>query len=146
MPVAGLRDIMDAMVSQIEAAVEDDYDVQVFRGILWNPTPPTIDVFPGGVARNGADAGFDDLSGGYLFTVRARVLTADVEAGQDLLLRFMDDTDSMCIAGALMADPTLNGLAATLTVRDLSGWQPYPGIEGEMLGFSFTCEVIAGES
>ena len=145
MATASLRDIMDQMVAQIAAAVSDDYEVQVFRGVMWNPTPPTIDVYPGGLARNDTSASFDEISGGYLFTVRARVLTADVEAGQDLLLRFMDDTDSMCIAGSLMADPTLNGLASTLAVRDLGGWLPFPGRE-DMLGFAFTCEVIAASS
>jgi len=146
-PVAGLVDIMDAMVAQIAAAVSDDYDVQVFAGVLWNPTPPTIDVYPGGLARNGETASFDDISGGYLFTVRARVLTADIEAGQQLLWRFMDDTDDMSIAGALMADPTLNGYADSLSVRDIGGAIPYPtGVDGELLGFSFTCEVLAGRS
>jgi len=146
----GLREIMDAMLSQIEDAVTSsgDFDVQVYRGALFAPSPPTVDFFPGGLARNGAGAAFDDISGGYLFTVRARVHTADQDAGQDLLLRFMDDTDSMCVAGALMADPTLNGLASSLAVRDLGGFvpYPYPGGEGELLGFSFTCEVIPAVS
>ena len=139
---------MGAMASQIAAAVTGDYDdIQVYAGIIWNPTSPTIDLYPGGLARNGASAAFDEISGGYLFTVRARVITPDVDAAQTLLWRFMDDTDDMSIAGALMADPTLNGYASTLSIRDIGGAIPYPvGPAGEMLGFSFTCEVIAGES
>jgi len=144
---AGLINIMDAMAAQVEAAVEGDYDVQVFAGILWNPTPPTIDIYPGGLSRNGATASFDEISGGYVFTVRARVLVADIDAGQRLLWRFMDDTDSMSIAGALLTDPTLNGYASSLTVRDIGGAIAYPvGPEGELVGFSFTCEVIPGVS
>jgi len=45
---------MDQMVAQIAAAVSDDYEVQVFRGVMWNPTPPTIDVYPGGLAVSGS--------------------------------------------------------------------------------------------
>lgn len=142
---AGLRDIMDAMLTQIEDAVtaSGDFDIQVYRGVLFAPTPPTVDFFPGGLGRNGETAAFGDISGGYLFTVRARVHTGDQDAGQDLLLRFMDDTDSMCLAGSLVADPTLGGVAASVGITDVSGFVPYPWAgEGELLGFSFTCEVI----
>jgi len=145
---AGLREIMEAMRDQIDNAMTGPYEIQVFRGIMWNPTPPCIDFWPGSIFRDRASAAFDDISGGYLFTVRCRVTTADVEAGQDLLLRFMDDQDDLCVAAALTDEPTLNGNAATLDVRDLGGWVPYgdPGNEGSLLGFSFTCLVVPGAS
>lgn len=150
MAQAGLIEIMDEMANQIRAAVVavTDVDVQVEGRMVLNPTPPTIDIFPGDSSRDGNSAAFDDVNGGYLFTVRARVNTADSEAGQDLLLAFMDDTDDLCLALALLDDKTLNGLASSLDVRDPSGYRLFevPSGEGAYLGFQFTALVLAGES
>lgn len=150
MAKAGLIQIMDEMANQIRAAViaVTDVDIQVEGRMVLNPTPPTIDIFPGDSLRDADSAAFDDVNGGYLFTVRARVNTADSEAGQDLLLAFMDDTNALCLALALLDEPTLNGLAASLDVRDPSGYRLFevPSGEGAYLGFQFTALVIAGES
>jgi hypothetical protein len=152
MAVAGLRDILEAMRVQIQAMVDaaapSNIDVQVEKGIVVNPTPPTIDMWPGAVSRETESAAFDDIYGGYLITVRARVATGDTDAGQDLLLRFMDDTDELCIAAALDTDPTLNGNASSLTMRDPTGYTLFPdsGGDGALLGFSFTAVVLAGKS
>lgn len=146
-----MRQIMDEMAAQISAAVDalapDTIYVQVEPRMVINPTPPCIDLYPGASSRDRDTAAFDD-DGGYLFTVRARVSTADNEAGQDLLLRFMDDTDDMCIAVALLDEPTLNGYASSLDVRDTTGYQLYEstGGEGALLGFQFTTMVLAASS
>lgn len=147
-----MRDLMDAMADQITHAVDaqlpDNIFVQVEPRLVLNPTPPCIDIYPGTLARDRESAAFDDIDGAYLFTVRARVSTADNEAGQDLLLRFMDDTDDLCVALALLDDPTLNGYAASLDVRDPTGYQLFEsgGGDGALLGFQFTAMVLPGES
>jgi hypothetical protein len=152
MATGGLRDILEAMRVQIQAMVDgaapSNIDVQVEKGIVVNPTPPTIDMYPGSLSRETDSAAFDDIYGGYLITVRARVATGDTDAGQDLLLRFMDDTDELSIAEALDADPTLNGWASSLTLRDPTGYTIFsdPGGEGALLGFSFTAVVLPAVS
>jgi hypothetical protein len=154
MAQAGLITLMQAMADQIAGSVDglvingNTVNVQVEPKLVVNPTPPTIDIYPGSVARDTESAAFDDISGGYLLTVRTRVSTADNEAGQDLLLRFMDDTDDLCIAAALFADPTLDGWASSLTMRDPTGYTmfPDPGGEGALLGFSFTAIVLPATS
>src|SRR5688572_2096583 len=100
MALAGLIEIMDEMAAQIRdvLAPVTDVDVQVEPRMVLSPTVPSIDIYPGDPSRDTDSAAFDDLSGGYLFTVRARVGTTDDNAGQDLLLAFMDDTDALCLA------------------------------------------------
>lgn len=150
MAVAGLVDVMDALADQIRAAVEavTDVDVQVEPKLITNPTPPCIDIYPGDLGRDTESAAFDDLSGGYLLTVRARVSTADNTAGQDLLLAFMDDTDPLSIGMAVKDDTTLNGYANSADVQSQTGYVlfPDPGGEGVLLGCQWTVLVIAGAS
>jgi hypothetical protein len=147
---AGLLDIMDAMADQIRSVVDDvtDVDVQVEPRLNLNPTPPSIDIYPGDLARDQPSAAFDDISGGYLLTVRARVSTADNEAGQALLLAFMDDTNDLSIGQALADDTTLNGYASSLDVTSQTGYVlfPDPGGEGALLGCQWTVLVLAGNS
>lgn len=151
MAKVGAAQLLDVMADQIRNAVDallpDSIYVQVQPRMVINPTPPCIDIWPGAIFRDRASAAFGD-DGAYLFTVRARVSTADNEAGQDLLLRFYDDADDMCIALALTDEPTLNGYAASVDVRDPTGWLPYGSIgnEGVLLGFEFTAIVLPGES
>jgi hypothetical protein len=152
MAQAGLIDVMDAMAAQITSALSvlsaDNIDVQIVPRLVVNPTPPTVDIYPGSLSRETDSAGMGDVFGGYLLTVRARVATADNEAGQTLLLRFMDDTDALCLAAALTDDPTLNGNASSVSARDPSGYTlfPDPGGEGALLGFSFTAVVLPANS
>lgn len=147
--VSGMAEIMDAMADQIRGVVDDvtDVAVQVEPRMVLNPTPPTVDIYPGDSARLAESAAFDD-DGGYLFTVRARVSTADQDAGQDLLVAFMDDEDPLCLGLALIADATLAGHAASVDIRDVSGYRlfEHPSGEGAFLGFQFTAIVIPAKS
>ena len=86
--------------------------MQVTGRLNPNPTPPSIDVYPGDPFRDTPTAGFGQVGGELLFTVRARVTTVDNIAGQNLLLRLMDDEDDISVAGTLMEDQTLNGHAS----------------------------------
>lgn len=147
--VSGLAAIMDAMEAKITAAVASaSFPVQVRGRLIPNPTPPCIDIVPGQPSRENELAGFGDLMGGLVFTVRARVTTADNEAGQDLLLSFMDDEHDLSIAEALEADQTLGGLVASVDVNALTGFIPYtdPGSEGQLLGCEWQVTVVNATS
>ena len=147
---AGLIQIADALADQIRNVTEqvDGIDIQVERGFVINPTPPTVDIYFGDVARDALSAAFDDVSGAYIFTVRARAATADVDAGMELLWRFADDTDDLCLAVAILDEPTLNGYASSVDVRDFTGLRGYEHVSGEgfYLGFQFSVWVIPAES
>lgn len=147
---AGLQDVIAAAADQLRGALEavDAVDVQVEPRMVLNPSPLTVDIFPGDPARHEDSAAFDDVSGGYLLTVRARIHTADFDAAYDLLVALMDDTDTLSLAENLLADPTLDGWAASIDVRDFTGLRAYehPSGEGAHLGFQFTLLVLPGES
>lgn len=149
MATAGLFDVMEAMADQIRDVMEatTDIAVQVEPKMVLLPTPPCIDIYPGDVSRFADSRAFPD-DGGYQFTVRARVTTADTTAGQDLLLAFMDDTNPLCIGLALVDDPTLNGYASSVDIRDVSGYRlfEHPSGDGAYLGFQFTAIVLPAES
>jgi hypothetical protein len=124
--LSGLRDVLDEMVSVLRDALDDvDVDIQVERGMVLNPSPPTVDVYVSDPARDFTAAGFGDIAGGYQVTVRARVLTADNDAGQDLLISFLDDEDDLCLPLLLFADPTLNGKATSMDLVAVSGHRAY---------------------
>ena len=151
MAQAGLVEIMDEIADQIRAAVVTvtDVDVQVEPRMLLNPTPPCIDVFPGDSPRDRDSAAFSaDDDEGYFITVRARVSTADNEAGQDLLLAFVDPTNPLSVGQALYDEPTLNGYAADLDIVGQTGYAlfPDPGGDGALLGCQWTVRVIPGNS
>jgi hypothetical protein len=141
--------IMDAMADKISDAMEAaDETIQVQPRMMLNPTPPSIDIYPAAELRDQVTAGFADLDGGYIFTVRARVTTADNRAGQDTLLRFLDDEDELCIPMALLDDPTLNGVATSVHIVSSSGYTLYPdpGGQGALLGCQFGVLVLKAES
>jgi hypothetical protein len=150
MAQAGLTEIMDAMAVQLRYVyvTANSVDVQVEPRLVVNPSPPTIDIYPGDLFRDRESAAFDDISGGYRFTVRARVSTADSYAGQDLLLAFMDDTDPLCMAAALGDEPTLDGYVASLSVEEPTGYVMYPdaGGEGVLLGCQWPVLAVPGNS
>jgi len=147
--MAGLRDIVDALADQIRNTVTDaDFGVQVEPTYVLTPSPLTIDIYPGDPARDADTAGFDDVSGGYLLTVRARINTPDFDAAYDVLLSLMDDEDPMSLAAAVDDDPTLNGYASDTDVRDFTGLRAYETPDGvsAYLGFQVTALVIPARS
>jgi hypothetical protein len=109
------------------------FPVQVLPRRMGNPTPPSIDMWPGngGEMRDYASAGFQTVGGALLFTVRARVAAADSEAQQELLYSFCDDDDPLCVAAALMDDQTLGGYAASVDVRGPSEPTIYQDVIGD---------------
>lgn len=97
---------MQAVVSQISNALTGVDDLQAEPLMMWNPTPPAIDIYPG-------DPFFTDVAYGQVselnFVIRARVATPDREGAQELLLSLMDPESPNAIRSALYADPTLDG-------------------------------------
>ena len=146
-----LPDLLDALADVMLAAVAPanvgEREVQVTGRRNFNPTPPSIDIYPGDPFRDTTDGttGFQEVGGALLLTVRARVGTADNLAAQDLLLRFMDDEDDISVAATLMEDQTLGGLASSVHVDGNSGYLTYidPGQEGAaLLGCEWRVRVL----
>lgn len=149
MATAGLVDIVTQLADQIRAVYEDadELDVQVEPRWIINPTPLTVDVYPGDPSRHVDSAAQGDY-GGYLLTVRARTNAPDTDAAYDLLLDMMDDQDDLSLAGAVLSDTTLDGYAASVDVFDHTGLRAYetPDGVGAHLGFQFSVVVIPGVS
>lgn len=142
-----LLPIMEAMADRIRevcVAGAPDVDVQVEPRMVLNPTPPTVDIYPGDPQRDTETAAFRDVAGAYVFTVRARVQTADSYAGQDLLLGFLDDGNPLSLTVALNGDRKLGGLANSLDVDTVTGYLmfPAPNNEGALLGAQWTVRVM----
>jgi len=147
---APLGQLLDEIAAKIAAAaagadLTEVGELQVTSRRNFNPTPPSIDVYPGDPFRDGTDgtAAFNEVGGSLLLTVRARVNTADNIAGQDFLLRLMDDEDDISIAAALMDDQTLNGLASSVNVEGNSGYLRYiEGSDESFLGCEWRVRVL----
>lgn len=132
MPTATMLEIMDALADMLrnELTGATDIDLQIEPRAVLSPSPPTIDMYPSDPSEDAAYAGFGDLYGAFLLTVRVRVSTADQESGEDLLLGFMDDGD-LSISAALAVDPLLGGIARVAPLGR-TGYRdfPIPGTEG----------------
>lgn len=143
--MATLAQIFDQLADNVRAITEtiDDVDVQVEGRMVLNPTAPCIDMYPSDPSMDPETAAFADEIGGELITIRARVGTADHEAGQDLLLALMDDEDDLSLVAALTEDPTINGLGK-IDIRGRTGYAlfPLPQGDGVLLGFLINAIVV----
>lgn len=147
MPTAALSEIADELAAVIDAASIPNLE-QVRGRRVFSPTPPSIDIYPADPFRRPDEAGFGDLNGAYLWTVRARVNPTDDEAWQDILLDLMDDDSANCVAAILEADQTLNGLAGEVVVDGPTGHRIYvePSGEAALVGVEWTVAVLRAES
>lgn len=148
MALASLLEIVDAMRDKLEAVMAaSQFTVQVdaFRNL--NPTPPSLDIYPGDPFSQQEMASFGD-DGELIFTVRARIGTADSDAGQEFLLRLMDTEDDLSVANALQDDQTLNGTAGSVYVQGPSGHRVYEDAAraAALLGVDFKVTVLRGGS
>jgi hypothetical protein len=144
---ATTQELLDAMADQIRTAFAafSDLAVQVEPFHVADATPPTVDMYPGDVAR-GTEAAAFNVDGEFLFTVRVRVPGNDAEANMRLLNAFIDDIDALSIPLAILDDTTLGGLATSVDCIDPTGLVLYP-YGGEVLpGRQFTCKVIRADS
>lgn len=126
MPTATLAEIMDALADLIRDEITNatDVDLQIEPRAVFSPSPPTIDMYPSDPSEDAAYAGFGEFDGAFLLTVRARVSTADQDAGEDLLLAFMDDGD-LSISEAILTDPLLGGIARVAPLGR-TGYRDFP--------------------
>lgn len=142
-------DILDELADALRDAFNDqtDYDIQVEPRMVLNPTPPTVDMWPGDESRDGQSAAFGD-EGGEFYTIRARVQTADSVAGQNLLLALMDDEGGLSVRGILFTDTGLGGLADDLDVVAQTGYvvDVAPSGEGAWLACRWTVLVLPARS
>lgn len=108
---------MDALADQLQTELDPAVEtLQVTPRMTFNPTPPTIDIYPSDPFQEQVAFGLRQVE--VFFDVRARVSTAEHEGGQDLLLSMMDPAAASSVAAAISADRTLGG-----TVQDA---QPGP--------------------
>ena len=133
----GLVDALAPVVS----AIESDFDVTVARGFVFDATAAIVlDVWPATPFRE--PLGFSPESKTF-WTVRARAGTAERIGSQDVLLRLMEDDGETSVSAALEDDQTLGGVADSVAVSDLSGFQPYVDPAGrDMVGVAWTVTVL----
>jgi hypothetical protein len=98
-----VAEMQDALADQIEAQLGGTANpaietLQVGARLNPNPSPPSVDIYPGSPFTETIAYG---RSRQYWFTVRARVSTSDNEAGQDLLLAMMDDGADESVEAAI---------------------------------------------
>jgi hypothetical protein len=145
--MATLGAIMDALASQIDNEIGSRGTadalidgLQVDGRMVFNPTPPCIDIYPGDPSQEGLAFGrYNELS----LIVRARVSTADHEAGQDLLLSMMDPDAATSVSEAIYADKTLGGLVGKLVVTGPSGFGIFPlSDEGSLVGCTWAVRIF----
>lgn len=147
MSEASLIEVMDALAAQVEEALGTAVPgIQVEGRLVFNPTPPCIDVYPADPFQE--QAAFGLTSREATFTVRARVSTADQEAGQELLLDLMDVRGTASLLAAIEGDRTLGGTVDHLTVDGPSGFIVYQDASGpsagSLLGAEWRTRVILG--
>ena len=143
-----LRDLLDEMVSILEAAVStEEFPVQVVRGRWFNPTGPVLDIYGGAPFGDVVGAGFGALEGRVFLTVRARVQTADTTESQDILFDLMDVEHDLSVAAALMDDQTLGGYATSVLVGAPSDFRLYDELgQGALLGVEWPVTVLRAYS
>lgn len=145
--MTALDAIMQAMADQISTTLSGTAsplipELQVTGLFNIDPTPPSIDVYPADPSQSGL--AFGRQNNEYSFTVRARVTTADHEAGQTLLLSMMDPASTTSVARALKANKTLTNKVSALSVDGPSGFGIFNDRSGEgsYLGCTWTVRVM----
>jgi len=115
---------------------------QVSPYVLSNPTPPAIQMMPGGDAveyhqamRNGLEL--------WTMTVQAIVANVGDIAGQKRLDEFLASTGSSSVKAAIESDKTLGGAVMDLIVRSCSGYREYARADGggSVLGAEWTVDL-----
>lgn len=143
-----VSDVMAAIAAQLQAELGPALEgIQVDPKLVSNPTPPCLDVYPADPFLERTSFGPGGFGAEAVFTVRARVVTADQQDGQELLLQFMDPRGPLSLWAALEADATLGGTVDDSTVEAVSGFVPYEsaggagGYTGTLLGAEWRLRV-----
>jgi hypothetical protein len=123
-----VAELMVALGTQLETIAGEVDGLQVVPYMNVNPTPPSLDLYPGDPFQTGAGMGVGQSQ--VFFTIRARVSTADTEAGQKLLLRMLDPGDPASVEAAIED-------VATVVPEGVSGFREYleeSASNGRLLG------------
>jgi hypothetical protein len=119
---------MEALATALQPIADELPGLQVYAFLNSNPTPPSLDIYPGDPFQTGAGFGVGQQQ--VFFTVRARVGTADEEAGTRQLLRLMDPNDRASVEAALED-------VAVVVPEGVSGFREYladASSNGRLLG------------
>ena len=117
-------------IGQALAPLADEIPgLQVVPYLNPNPTPPSLDVYPGDPFQTGAALPVGQNQ--VFMTVRGRVSTADQQAGQQLLLRMLDPNDPASVEGALA---TINWAVASEGVSGFREYLQEQAENGRLLG------------
>jgi hypothetical protein len=139
-----LVEIMVALADQIRGNLAGTADpaiegLQVEPLLVFNPTPPSIDVYPADPFQE--PIAFGKGNNNMRFTVRARVSTAEHQGGQKLLLSMMDPRSETSVALAILEDRTLNGKVDHVHVEGPSNYGIFAEEGGNLLGCTWTAVV-----
>jgi hypothetical protein len=129
--VSTLIEIVEAMAAAISPIAATIDGLQVTPYLNANPTPPSIDIYPGTPFQTGTGFGSDEAE--LFFTVRARTTFADSVAGQQGLYRMLDPAGAESVQAHLEADQTLGGLvdAVAVAAEGVSGFTDWSAANGE---------------
>ena len=108
-----------------------------------NPTPPSLDVYPANPFQDALTFGRSNYD--FNLLVRARVSTADHEAGQRLLLQLLDTNSTTSVVRAVKSDKTLGGKVSSLAVIAVTGLEMYrdmQGTDGAYMGSTWTLRIM----
>ena len=123
-----VSETMEAIADALQPIATEIPGLQIYPYLNSNPTPPSLDVYPGDPFQTGAGFGVGESQ--LYFTIRGRVSTADQEAGQKLLLRMLDPSDAASVEAAI-AD------ISTVVPEGVSGFREYledTAANGRLLG------------
>jgi hypothetical protein len=145
--MADVGAIMDALAVQLTSQLAGTAsplieDLQVESRMVWNPTPPAIDMYPASPFQEQIGMGHGNNE--VFITVRARVATPDHEGAQDLLLQMMDPAATTSVAQAITEDETLGGVVEFAGVEPPTEFGAYtdPGGAGALLGCTWRVRVM----
>lgn len=152
--MSSLREILEAAGDQIRDVMEAeaDWDIQVEPSMILNPTPPTIDMYPGDPSTDGSTAShaatYAQSGEGFWLNIRARVNPNDNIANQEVLLELMDPESDISLVQAIYDDPSLGGHASDINLDSTSGFVLVPKVDGSAVhvGIIWRFLVIAARS
>lgn len=133
-----LEDVLVAVADQLRTTIDgvaSGWDFQVEPGMLLNPTPPSIDVYPADpgveLTETGAfGATAEEMADGEWINVRARISPNDPDAGQEILVALMSADSPIAVVQALYDDPTIGGVASDISLVDRTGFVLVPTLAG----------------
>ena len=138
--MATVAELREAITANLNAHLTD---IQATAYMLSNPTPPTIQVYPGGPAGDleydlAMARGLDQ----WMFTVQAFVgVTGDI-AAQKRLDVYIASSGPQSVKAAIESDPTLGGLGSC-RVQRCGGYRTYTLETGSYLGAEWYVQVLA---